>query len=95
MGLLETDPTSFTIKHEVDENAESIMANASEAEKLIYREIQDTNDNVSIISTQQSVLETENLMFLLTIIFGSLSLIIFIADFVYINHSSIRLAQKM
>ena len=95
MGLIESDLTSFSIKHEADENTESIMANASEAEKLIYQEIQATNDSVSIISTQQSVLETENLMFLLTIIFGSLSLIIFIADFVYINHSSIRLAQKM
>lgn len=94
-GLLESDVNSFSIKHEADENAEAVMANASEAEKLIYREIQDTKDIASIIGSQQSILETENLMFLLTIIFGSLSLIIFIADFVYINHSSIRLAQKM
>lgn len=95
MAIQEVSPSDLTVTYEVDENAESIMANASEAEKLIYREIQTTNDNVSTSIAMQSYSEISGLMFLLTIIFSSLALTIFIADFVYINHSSIRLAQKM
>ena len=72
-----------------------IMANASETEKLLYREIKSTRDAIAANSSYQNVVDMSNLLFLLTIIFGSLSLTIFIADFVYINHSSIRLAQKM
>jgi len=91
----EMTPNDFSVDTVKDEEAESIMANASEAEKLLYREIKNTRDVVSTNSSYQNVADMGNLLFLLTILFGSLSLTIFIADFVYINHSSIRLAQKM
>lgn len=91
----EMSPNDFSVDTVKDEEADSIMANASEVEKLLYREIKDTRDSVSITTSYRNVAEMGNLLFLLTIIFGSLSLTIFIADFVYINHSSIRLAQKM
>ena len=95
LTLQEVSPNDLIVQHSVNEEDEAIMANASEAEKLIYREIQDTNDRVSESISFQSYSGITNLMFLLTILFGSLALTIFIADFVYINHSSIRLAQKM
>ena len=91
----EMTPNDFSVKTVKDEEAESIMANASETEKLLYREIRSTRDAIAANSSYQNVVDMSNLLFLLTIIFGSLSLTIFIADFVYINHSSIRLAQKM
>lgn len=91
----EMTPNDFSVETVKDEEAESIMANASEAEKLLYREIKSTRDAIAANSSYQNVVDMSNLLFLLTIIFGSLSLTIFIADFVYINHSSIRLAQKM
>ena len=91
----EMTPNDFSVETVKDEEAESIMANASETEKLLYREIKSTRDAIATNSSYQNVIDMSNLLFLLTIIFGSLSLTIFIADFVYINHSSIRLAQKM
>ena len=91
----EMTPNDFSVETVKDEEAESIMANASETEKLLYREIKSTRDAIATNSSYQNVVDMSNLLFLLTIIFGSLSLTIFIADFVYINHSSIRLAQKM
>ena len=91
----EMTPNDFSVETVKDEEAESIMANASETEKLLYREIKSTRDAIAANSSYQNVVDMSNLLFLLTIIFGSLSLTIFIADFVYINHSSIRLAQKM
>ena len=91
----EMTPNDFSVETVKDEEAESIMANASETEKLLYREIKNTRDAIATNSSYQNVVDMSNLLFLLTIIFGSLSLTIFIADFVYINHSSIRLAQKM
>lgn len=91
----EMTPNDFSVETVKDEEAESIMANASETEKLLYREIRSTRDAIAANSSYQNVVDMSNLLFLLTIIFGSLSLTIFIADFVYINHSSIRLAQKM
>ena len=91
----EMTPNDFSVESVKDEEAESIMANASETEKLLYREIKNTRDAIATNSSYQNVVDMSNLLFLLTIIFGSLSLTIFIADFVYINHSSIRLAQKM
>lgn len=91
----EMTPNDFSVETVKDEEAESIMANASETEKLLYREIKSTRDAIAVNSSYQNVVDMSNLLFLLTIIFGSLSLTIFIADFVYINHSSIRLAQKM
>ena len=91
----EMTPNDFSVETVKDEEAESIMANASETEKLLYREIKSTRDTIATNSSYQNVVDMSNLLFLLTIIFGSLSLTIFIADFVYINHSSIRLAQKM
>ena len=91
----EMTPNDFSVETVKDEEAESIMANASETEKLLYRESRSTRDAIAANSSYQNVVDMSNLLFLLTIIFGSLSLTIFIADFVYINHSSIRLAQKM
>ena len=91
----EMTPNDFSVESVKDEEAESIMGNASETEKLLYREIKNTRDAIATNSSYQNVVDMSNLLFLLTIIFGSLSLTIFIADFVYINHSSIRLAQKM
>ena len=91
----EMTPNDFSVETVKDEEAESIMANASETEKLLYREIKSTRDAIATNSSYQNVVDMSNLLFLLTIIFGSLSLTIFIADFVYINHSSIRLAQTM
>lgn len=91
----EMTPNDFSVETVKDEEAESIMANASETEKLLYREIRSTRDAIAANSSYQNVVDMSNLLFLLTIIFGSLSLTIFIADFVYVNHSSIRLAQKM
>lgn len=93
--LQELSPADFPVEHSANEQAEAIMANASEAEKLIYEEIKATNDKISTIESYKATSDMTSLMFLLTIIFGSLALIIFIADFVYINHSSIRLAQKL
>jgi hypothetical protein len=93
--LQELSPADFPVEHSANEQAEAIMANASEAEKLIYEEIKATNDKISTIESYKSTSDMTSLMFLLTIIFGSLALIIFIADFVYINHSAIRLAQKL
>ena len=95
LATQENMPTNISIAHEVDENTEAILANATEVEKLLYREIQITNDNVSNSTAMQTYAEISGQMILLSIVFGSLALTIFIADFVYINHSSIRLAQKM
>lgn len=95
LTLQEISPNDLIVQHSVNEEHEAIMANATEVEKLLYEEIQDAKESAQESISFQSYSNVASLMFLLTILFGSLALTIFIADFVYINHSSIRLAQKM
>ena len=68
--------------------------NASETEKMILQEIEMTRDAVAQASADQSIQAALQTTFILSILFSSLSLAILVADFVYINHASIRLAQK-
>ena len=72
----------------------AIYENASETEKMLLQEISLTHDAIMQASATQSIQSAQQTSFTLAILFGSLSLAIFVADFVYVNHASIRLAQK-
>lgn len=87
---------SLNSENIVDENAKNlVLNNPTSAESVIIKKQYELSKLTQDIQILQGFSDDMHFFFLLSIIFGSLSLVIFVADFVYINHSSIRLAQKM
>lgn len=79
-----------------NENAKNIILNdPTSAESAILLKQYENSKLIQDLNNLQSFNEDMRFFFLLSVIFGSLALAVFVADFVYVNHASIRLAQKM
>lgn len=79
-----------------NENAKNIiLSDPTSAESAILLKQYENSKLIQDLNNLQSFNEDMRFFFLLSVIFGSLALAVFVADFVYVNHASIRLAQKM
>lgn len=86
---------AFAAENIADDEYRDLVLNSETPEALIMKNQFENSKLLQDISIQESLRDDMHFFFILSVLFGSLALAIFVADFVYVNHASIRLAQKM
>ena len=85
----------FEAENIADDEYRDFVLNSETPEALIMKKQFENSKLLQDISIQENLHDDMHFFFILSVLFGSLALAIFVADFVYVNHASIRLAQKM
>ena len=86
---------AFEAENIADDEYRDLVLNSETPEALIMKKQFENSKLLQDISIQENLHDDMHFFFILSVLFGSLALAIFVADFVYVNHASIRLAQKM
>jgi hypothetical protein len=86
---------AFAAENIADDEYRDLVLNSETPEALIMKKQFENSKLLQDISIQENLHDDMHFFFILSVLFGSLALAIFVADFVYVNHASIRLAQKM
>ena len=86
---------AFAAENIADDEYRDLVLNSETPEALIMKKQFENSKLLQDISIQENLRDEMHFFFILSVLFGSLALAIFVADFVYVNHASIRLAQKM
>ena len=86
---------AFEAENIADDVYRDLVLNSETPEALVMKKQFENSKLLQDISIQESLRDDMYFFFILSVLFGSLALAIFVADFVYVNHASIRLAQKM
>lgn len=85
----------FEAENIADDEYRDFVLNSETPEALVMKKQFENSKLLQDISIQENLHDDMHFFFILSVLFGSLALAIFVADFVYVNHASIRLAQKM
>ena len=86
---------AFEAENIADDVYRDLVLNSETPEALVMKKQFENSKLLQDISIQENLRDEMHFFFILSVLFGSLALAIFVADFVYVNHASIRLAQKM
>lgn len=86
---------AFEAENIADDEYRDLVLNSETPEALVMKKQFENSKLLQDISIQENLRDDMHFFFILSVLFGSLALAIFVADFVYVNHASIRLAQKM
>ncbi|MDO4730210.1 MAG: hypothetical protein Q4A96_03380 [Candidatus Saccharibacteria bacterium] len=90
-----TSASSFEAENIADDEYRDLVLNSETPEALVMKKQFENSKLLQDISIQENLRDDMHFFFILSVLFGSLAMAIFVADFVYVNHASIRLAQKM
>lgn len=86
---------AFEAENIADDEYRDFVLNSETPEALVMKKQFENSKLLQDIAIQENLRDDMHFFFILSVLFGSLALAIFVADFVYVNHASIRLAQKM
>ncbi|MBR6811610.1 hypothetical protein IKM56_04215 [Candidatus Saccharibacteria bacterium] len=86
---------AFEAENIADDEYRDFVLNSETPEALVMKRQFENSKLLQDIAIQENLRDDMHFFFILSVLFGSLALAIFVADFVYVNHASIRLAQKM
>ena len=86
---------AFEAENIADDEYRNLVLNSETPEALVMKKQFENSKLLQDISIQENLRDDMHFFFILSVLFGSLAMAIFVADFVYVNHASIRLAQKM
>ena len=86
---------AFEAENIADDEYRDFVLNSETPEALVMKRQFENSKLLQDIAIQENLRDDMHFFFILSVLFGSLALAIFVSDFVYVNHASIRLAQKM